>query len=101
MNEENIMTELEELLEQSLIKEYKIIKADINIIQFRILTLENKYLELETTTNYCYKLAADNTVYESFEQLLSKNSGLYNQKFSSILVGKLSALSNMQEDQDN
>ena len=97
--EENIRCELNELLEENLIKEFKFIKSDIYSLQFQIITLENKQLAIETSTNYCYKIinVSDNSsLYESFESLLRKHSDLYSQKFGEIIANRLNKLISIQ-----
>ena len=98
-NEENIRCELNELLEENLIKDFKFIKSDINILQFQIITLEDIHLAIETSTNYCYKVTNINdnsSLYESFESLLRKHSDLYSQKFGEIIANRLNKLISIQ-----
>lgn len=98
-NGENIIAELEELSEQNLIRDFKIFKNDLNTCEFIIITLEDIDISLETSTNYCYKVLNhnDNFLYESFEQLLTKYSEAYSNKFGEIITNKLNALINGQE----
>lgn len=91
-DEENITTELEELVDEQLIKEYNITKSDLNQIKFTLITLEDNCIEIETSLNHCYRVINDGIIYENFEQILRKHSNAYIDKFSSILNSKLNDL---------
>ena len=45
-NGENIKNELNELLDENLIKDFRITKSDIHQFEFKIYTLEEKILEI-------------------------------------------------------
>lgn len=95
-NEQNIRGELNELLDQGLIEDFKIIKSDINQVRFKLITLEGNQLEVETSVNNCYRIINEeengNMLYESFEQLLKKHSEKYSTKFGEIVADKLKNL---------
>jgi hypothetical protein len=97
--EKNTVEELNELVEQDLIKDFNIIKSDINTFIFTVVTIEGINIELESSINYCYKVLneSDNFLYESFEQLLRKYSPAYSNKFGDIITDKLNALINKEE----
>ena len=105
MNKDNIIQELNELKEQGLIKDFKLVNDIIEII-----TLDEYSIDIETNFMTYYKLVKSscndhitsyNKIYESFEQLLSHLSNGYNKKFSDLLYNKLLALSKKQEEDDN
>ena len=94
-NQDNIKQELNELLEENLINNFKIIVSDINKVQFVIITLEDKCLDIETSVNYCYKITnlnEEGCLYETFEQILNKHSEMYCRKFGEIITNRLNKL---------
>jgi hypothetical protein len=103
-NGDNIKNELDELLEENLIKDFKITINDINKFEFTIVTLEDKKLDLETSINYCYKITNikdDETLYETFEQILNKHSEKYSERFGNILTEKLNQLLQRNQEDDS
>ncbi len=95
-NYENVERELSELLDEKLIKCFKFIQSDINVLQFEITTLEGKKLVVETSINYCFNIInkeeGNQRLYETMESLLRENSESYEEKFAYILSEKLQAL---------
>lgn len=103
-NGENIKNELNELLDENLIKDFRITKCDIHKFEFTIYTLEEKILEIETSINYCYKITnvkEDENLYETFEQILNKYSEKYSERFGNILTDKLNKLLQRNQDDDS
>ncbi len=103
-NGENIKNELNELIEENLIKDFRIIKNDLDKFEFTIVTLEEKKLEIEISVNYCYKITNikdDETLYETFEQILNKHSEKYSERSWNILTDKLNKLLHRNQDDDS
>lgn len=89
----DLLRELNELYEEELIKNYKIISIEINKIKFSITTIEDKFLHVSTDLNDCYKVENDDdNLYENFEQLLNRHSQAYSSRFAKLLFDKLSNL---------
>ena len=91
MNDDYILMELKELKKGGLIKNYNIIKNDINEYNFTITILEGEELSIKRGYNNTYVL--NDTNYECFEQILTKYSELYIKEFSKLMMNKLAVLS--------
>ena len=102
-NIENIKTELKQLKDQGLILDYKLNQMKLDRVEFEIITIEGINLEIETSTNYCYKVINHNDefLYESFEQFMNKYSKDYTRKFQELINNKLFELINKNQEEQN
>jgi hypothetical protein len=95
-NLKNIEKELNELLEEGLIKDFKILKREISAFQFQMTTLEEEKLTIELSVNFCYRIinkkGIEDKLYESMESLLTQHSSVYGDNFSNIISNKLKEL---------
>lgn len=93
-NDANIITELNELKSDSLIRDFNITYNNneedlIKIKHFDITLLENTILHIQLTDTFCYQDINTKHVYESFESLLQNTSPLYAQRFNELVFQKL------------
>jgi hypothetical protein len=97
-----IMNELDELKEGGLIKDYKIIKNQTEVVEFNLTTLENMELDIYSEFGWGYTVKNDSSKsYESFEQILRKYSDKYSEKFAEILMKKINQLQKDQGELEN
>lgn len=93
-NDENIITELNELKSDSLIRDFNITYNNndnelIKIKYFDITLLEKTTLHIQLTDTYCYQDINTNHIYESFESLLQNTSPLYTERFNELVYQQL------------
>ncbi len=123
MNSDYVKEELELLLKDKLILDFKVIE-DINsedgfenshVKKIFITTLENNSLEIAINEAYCYRVEAINSkvvgtsdeldnpgcLFEDLSNLIHKHSINFRNKFNQILNEKLSKLQRDEEEQES